>query len=525
VFEANSTAYMVMSFERGQSFENWLKALGRPPSQEELDRIAEPLLDALEAMHAVEFLHRDIAPDNIIVRPDGSPVLLDFGAARRAVGEMSRALTGIVKAGYSPQEQYATDSRLQGPWTDLYAFGGTLYRGVTGRPPDEATLRGMEDRMPSAARAAAGSYRPGFLAAIDACLGVKIASRPKSVAELRPLLLRASLGGSLSARPLGGVSFLTVGKALPSGLGKRPVLAAIAGLVLIGGIYGGVEYARRSADPAGRDRDAAAHASEAAAVWDKTKNTTSITLLEAFIARYRGTYYAELAKTRLAELKGQQPASPTPSTESPSPRINPQPPSAPPPKSETGQSAWVKLCENSQAPGGERKVVKTCITHHERLDGNTGAVMVSAALGQMEGRAAQHLMVMVPPGVNQSAGLRLDIYPQELWERAQKGQSVDESRLYHLNLNYGICNRQGCAAETEANAFTLGWLKYGGGMIATATNSSGSRSAFPIPLHGFAASYAGDPVDNQRYAAARKELLRKIELRRQQLEREKGAKN
>ena len=100
-------------------------------------------------MHAQNFLHRDIAPDNIIVRPDGTPVLLDFGTARRAVAEMSRALTGIVKAGYSPQEQYAADSRLQGPWSDLYAFGGTLYRAVTGKPPEESTLR--FDRRPHGA--------------------------------------------------------------------------------------------------------------------------------------------------------------------------------------------------------------------------------------------------------------------------------------------------------------------------------------------------------------------------------------
>ena len=84
VFEANSTAYMVMRFEEGQSFDAWLDSLGRPPTQEELDRIATPLLEALQMMHAKDFLHRDIAPDNIIVRADGSPVLLDFGAARRA---------------------------------------------------------------------------------------------------------------------------------------------------------------------------------------------------------------------------------------------------------------------------------------------------------------------------------------------------------------------------------------------------------------------------------------------------------
>ena len=138
VFEVHSTAYMVMDFERGPSFEAWLKNLGRAAKQDELDRITAPLLDALEMMHAADFLHRDIAPDNIIIRPDAAPVLLDFGAARRAVAEKSRTLTGVVKAGYSPHEQYASDSRLQGPWSDLYAFGATLYRSVTGKPPEEA---------------------------------------------------------------------------------------------------------------------------------------------------------------------------------------------------------------------------------------------------------------------------------------------------------------------------------------------------------------------------------------------------
>ena len=83
-------------------------------------------------------------------------MLLDFGTARRAVAEKSRALTGIVKAGYSPQEQYAADSRLQGPWSDLYAFGGTLYRAVTGKAPEEATLRFDEDRMAPAVQGREG---------------------------------------------------------------------------------------------------------------------------------------------------------------------------------------------------------------------------------------------------------------------------------------------------------------------------------------------------------------------------------
>jgi serine/threonine protein kinase len=194
VFEAFSTAYMVMVFERGQSFEGWLKHLGRQPTQEELDRIAGPILDALEMMHGESFLHRDIAPDNIIVRADGTPVLLDFGAARRAVAEESRSLTGVVKSGYSPQEQYATDGRMQGPWTDIYAFGATLYRAVTGKAPEESTLRAIDDRMLSAVNVGDGKYRPGFLEAIDACLEVHHADRPQSVAQVRSMLLTRPAG-------------------------------------------------------------------------------------------------------------------------------------------------------------------------------------------------------------------------------------------------------------------------------------------------------------------------------------------
>jgi serine/threonine protein kinase len=163
VFEANSTAYMVMRFEKGTSLEKWLRGLGRAPTQEELDFIVEPLLDALDMLHKANYLHRDIAPDNVIVRPDGTPVLLDFGSARHVVAEMSRSLTGVVKAGYSPHEQYSVDGRRQGPWTDLYALGGTLYRAVTGMPPHESTLRFDQDYMPAAAEVGMESYRRDFL--------------------------------------------------------------------------------------------------------------------------------------------------------------------------------------------------------------------------------------------------------------------------------------------------------------------------------------------------------------------------
>jgi serine/threonine protein kinase len=239
VFEANSTAYMVMRFEDGQSLEAWLAALGRLPTQAELDAIVAPVLDGLELIHAAQVLHRDIAPDNIIVRADGTSVLIDFGAARLASVDRSRALTGVIKAGYSPHEQYTSASRLQGPWSDLYALGGTLYRAVTGAAPEEATLRVEDDRMPPAAKAAGGrGYRPGFLAAIDACLAIRHGDRPQSVALLRPRLLGQRPPSALSAWV--GLT----ASALP--VSRRWMSIAAATLILLGGGYGGLEIGRAS---------------------------------------------------------------------------------------------------------------------------------------------------------------------------------------------------------------------------------------------------------------------------------------
>jgi hypothetical protein len=237
-----------MRFEQGRSFEDWLRSLDRPPTQGELDSIVGPLLDALEMMHAAKFLHRDIAPDNIIIRTDGTPVLLDFGAARRAVAERSHALTGIVKAGYSPQEQYATDGRLQGPWSDFYALGGTLYRAVTGTIPEEATLRVSDDRTLPAAKAAKGTYRPGFLAAIDACLKVKYAERPQSAAQLRPMLFAVAPPPALAPKSKSRPKPKSEPRveAPAAGSTGRWLLTAVAVLVVLGGAYGGYEFSRWS---------------------------------------------------------------------------------------------------------------------------------------------------------------------------------------------------------------------------------------------------------------------------------------
>jgi serine/threonine protein kinase len=190
-FRANNTAYMVLHFEEGQSLKSWLKGLNRAPRQKELDAIITPLLDALQTIHKAEFLHRDIAPDNIIIRKSGDPVLIDFGAARSDIAAHSKTKTvsALVKPGYSPYEQYAETSKQQGPWTDIYALAATLYHAVTGKRPPDSPSRMLNDEMVAAQDAALSSYRAPFLDAIQRGLALSIEVRPQSVAEWRGALL------------------------------------------------------------------------------------------------------------------------------------------------------------------------------------------------------------------------------------------------------------------------------------------------------------------------------------------------
>jgi WD40 repeat protein/serine/threonine protein kinase len=188
-FRANNTGYMVLHFEEGQSLKGWLKGLGRAPRQKELDAIIGPLLDALELIHKSDFLHRDIAPDNIIIRKSGDPVLIDFGSARGEIASHTKTVSALVKPGYSPYEQYAETSRQQGPWTDIYALGGTLYHAITGKRPADSPSRMVKDELVSARDAALSSYRAGFLKAIDKALALNVEARPQSIAAWRGDLL------------------------------------------------------------------------------------------------------------------------------------------------------------------------------------------------------------------------------------------------------------------------------------------------------------------------------------------------
>lgn len=196
----NGTAYMVMPHYEGITLKKWLHDLGAPPSERWLRDLADPLMAALGVMHEQRCYHRDVAPDNILMLYDraahGSyleqrprPVLLDFGAARRVIGDATQQLTAILKSGYSPVEQYEGEESLrQGPWTDVYALCAVLYTAVTGKPPGSSVARVVRDEMPPAAQAAQGRYSAPFLAAIDAGLRVRPEQRPQSMAALRALM-------------------------------------------------------------------------------------------------------------------------------------------------------------------------------------------------------------------------------------------------------------------------------------------------------------------------------------------------
>ena len=202
-FLANDTGYMVICFEEGGSLKSWLGRLKRAPRQAELDRILTPLLEALEFVHKASFLHRDIAPDNIIIRKDGSPVLIDFGSARGEMISHSRTVSALVKPGYSPYEQYATTASMQGPWTDIYALGATLYHAITGKRPPDSPSRMVSDEYIAARQAALSSYRASFLTAIDQALNLEVTERPQSIAAWRGMLLAPDpkrAGGGLGLR-------------------------------------------------------------------------------------------------------------------------------------------------------------------------------------------------------------------------------------------------------------------------------------------------------------------------------------
>jgi invasion protein IalB len=187
------------------------------------------------------------------------------------------------------------------------------------------------------------------------------------------------------------------------------------------------------------------------------------------------------------------------------------------------QSAWVKLCEKANAVTkdkdgkDEKKEVSICLTHHERLDGNSGMVLVSAAVRQVDGQDKQHFMVMVPLGMLIQPGMRASIYPKDQWEQVQKNEKIDENKLKGIKLGYTLCHPAGCTAEVEATAELINDLRTSGGLVVFAINAGGQPVGFPVPLVGFEQAFTGGPVDNKQYGEARRALMQQIAQRQHDL--------
>ena len=185
VIEAWGTAYMVMEHVEGRTLREEVKATGLL-SESRVRDLLDGLLEGLSVVHSKDMLHRDIKPENVMVRPDGTPVLIDFGSARYVTGSRSQALTIVLTMGYAPLEQH--HGQKQGPWTDIYSLGAVAYWALSGKEPEVATYRSEEDTLRPLASVAPGRVSDELSSAVDAALQVFGRNRPQSLEEWRALL-------------------------------------------------------------------------------------------------------------------------------------------------------------------------------------------------------------------------------------------------------------------------------------------------------------------------------------------------
>ncbi|WP_294980238.1 serine/threonine-protein kinase [Tabrizicola sp.] len=205
VFEDNDTAYMAIDYIDGRDLHDILDSTDHAFTPDQIVAMLKRMLSAVEFIHQVGILHRDISPDNVLVDRSGNPILIDFGAASEQVARATRVLTGrrVIKEGYSPQEFYLTGAE-QSPASDLYSLGATFYHVITGQPPPESQRRlarvaeGEADPyQPLAGRF--DGYPPGFLEAIDKAVRVMPKDRIQSAGDWLDWIRIGEEGGPLPA--------------------------------------------------------------------------------------------------------------------------------------------------------------------------------------------------------------------------------------------------------------------------------------------------------------------------------------
>jgi serine/threonine protein kinase len=186
-FRANETVYMVMRYERGRTLQAHVHAHRGALAEPWIRQTFASLLNGLREVHSNELLHLDIKPANIYLRNDGTPLLLDFGAARDALTDEGLRLQPMYTAGFASPEQHAERHNL-GPWSDIYSVGASLYACLAAAAPQPANARLEEDRLLPARKVWAGKYSDELLELIDRCLRLDYLERPQSVFELQKAL-------------------------------------------------------------------------------------------------------------------------------------------------------------------------------------------------------------------------------------------------------------------------------------------------------------------------------------------------
>ena len=196
-FRANNSAYFVMDYEKGIDLDEYLKSYNGKVDESDIYNIIMPILDGLKEVHSVDYLHRDIKPANIFIREKGSPMLIDFGASRLAMGSKSKSLSVVLTEGYAPKEQYSSTSK-QGAYTDLYAVGAVMYKMATGGVPSESSTRvdftsdGELDPYKRLQDQKSLAYNDSFKIAVDWALSLSAKDRPQSAKEFQDALLNVS---------------------------------------------------------------------------------------------------------------------------------------------------------------------------------------------------------------------------------------------------------------------------------------------------------------------------------------------
>ena len=188
-WEQNNTGYMAMRYYEGRTLKSVINNTPMLVTEVWLKSILKPMLEALDAMYRVQLLHRDISPDNIMIQKNGEAVLLDFGAARQIIVDMTQSLTVILKPGYAPIEQYAEDESMkQGPWTDIYSLSAVMYFAIEKKSPPVSVARMIKDPLEPLRREKYSSFSQEFLDAINAGLSLMPQDRPQSIDAFRRLL-------------------------------------------------------------------------------------------------------------------------------------------------------------------------------------------------------------------------------------------------------------------------------------------------------------------------------------------------